>query len=70
MGSPSTPIPMIQKKAVLTLNNYQIRKGRYLGVVLSVDNDRLFIGGVPREMTKDELRTEIGLVSWQHTKTE
>ena len=53
------------KAAVLKLNNYQVRKGWHLGVVLSDDNDRLFIGGIPRQKTKDELHNEINKVSAQ-----
>ena len=53
------------KTAVLKLDNYQVRKGWNLGVVLSDDNDRLFIGGIPRLKTKDELLFEMNKVSTQ-----
>lgn len=36
------------KKAVKQLNNYEIRKGRMIGVCRSVDNCRLFVGGIPK----------------------
>ena len=37
------------KECVRTLNNYEIRKGRTLGVCMSVDNCRLFVGGIPKK---------------------
>ncbi|CAH1786758.1 unnamed protein product [Owenia fusiformis] len=50
-------------KAVKELNNYEIRKGRLLGVCLSVDNCRLFVGGIPKNKQKDEIHTEMDKVT-------
>ena len=36
------------KRAVNELNNFEIRNRRFLGACLSVDNCRLFVGGIPR----------------------
>ena len=51
------------KKAVKHLNNYQIRKGRYPGVCLSIDNCRLFVGGIPKNKTKEEILNEMKKVT-------
>jgi len=33
--------------------------GRFIGVVKSVDNCRLFVGGIPRDKTKEDILEEI-----------
>lgn len=38
------------KECVRQLNNYEIRKGRTLGICMSVDNCRLFVGGIPKKV--------------------
>ncbi|XP_014665238.1 PREDICTED: APOBEC1 complementation factor-like isoform X2 [Priapulus caudatus] len=49
--------------AVKQLNNYEIRKGRYLGVCPSIDNCRLFVGGIPKNKMKDEILSEMKKVT-------
>lgn len=51
------------QKCVRTINNYEIRKGRLLGVCQSVDNCRLFIGGIPKKVKKEEIMEEISKVT-------
>nr|XP_039255746.1 RNA-binding protein 47-like isoform X1 [Styela clava] len=51
------------KEAVRKLNNYEIRKGRLLGVCYSVDNCRLFVGGIPKTKKKDEIYAEMTKVT-------
>jgi RNA recognition motif-containing protein len=51
------------KKAVQELNNYEIRKGRTIGVCRSVDNCRLFVGGIPKTKRKEEILDEIKKVT-------
>ncbi|CAL1548618.1 unnamed protein product [Lymnaea stagnalis] len=51
------------KKAVKELNNFEIRKGRYLGVCSSVDNCRLFVGGIPKTKQKEEILSEMSKVT-------
>jgi len=51
------------QKAVRSLNNYEIRKGRLLGVCQSVDNCRLFVGGIPKKVKRDEILDEISKVT-------
>ncbi|XP_041444468.1 RNA-binding protein 47 isoform X3 [Xenopus laevis] len=51
------------KQAVRELNNYEIRPGRLLGVCCSVDNCRLFIGGIPKMKKREEILEEISKVT-------
>lgn len=46
-------------EAVRQLNGYEIRKGRNIGVVKSVDNCRLFVGKVPKNKSKEEVLEEL-----------
>lgn len=41
------------------LNGYEIRPGRQIGVVKSVDNCRLYVGGIPKTKTKEEVLEEL-----------
>lgn len=47
------------KRAVRELNNLEIRKGKFLGVCQSVDNCRLFVGGLPRDKRRPEILEEV-----------
>lgn len=47
------------KRACQELNNFEIRRGRHIGVVMSVDNCRLFVGGIPRTRTREEVKVEM-----------
>ncbi|CAF0904721.1 unnamed protein product [Brachionus calyciflorus] len=51
------------KKCVNELNNYEIRKGRMIGVCRSVDNCRLFVGGIPKNKKRDEILEEMKKVT-------
>lgn len=51
--------PAEAKKCVKLFNNYEIRKGRLLGVCMSIDNCRLFIGGIPKRVVRDDILEEI-----------
>ncbi|KAG1667440.1 APOBEC1 complementation factor [Nymphon striatum] len=51
------------KEAVRRLDNYEIRKGRFLGVCKSVDNCRLFVGGIPKNKTREEVKEAMGNVT-------
>ncbi|XP_034939143.1 probable RNA-binding protein 46 [Chelonus insularis] len=50
------------KKACQLLDGYQLRPGHKIGVVKSIDNCRLFFGGVPKDKTKAEFTEELGKI--------
>ena len=51
------------KRAVRELNNFEIRKNKLIGVCFSVDNCRLFVGGIPKNKKKEEILEEIKKVT-------
>ncbi|NXW63246.1 A1CF factor, partial [Eurystomus gularis] len=51
------------KNAIKQLNNYEIRNGRLLGVCASVDNCRLFVGGIPKMKKREEILAEMKKVT-------
>ena len=51
------------KKAVSELNNFEIRKNRMIGHCRSVDNCRLFVGGIPKNKKKEEILEEMRKVT-------
>lgn len=51
------------RAAMKQLNNYEIRPGRLLGVCASVDNCRLFVGGIPKCKKREEILTEMKKVT-------
>ncbi|XP_026751323.2 probable RNA-binding protein 46 [Galleria mellonella] len=46
-------------RAVKELNGYEIKPNKPIGVVKSVDNCRLFVGGIPKTKTKEEIFEEL-----------
>jgi len=49
--------PEIATLAIKALNNYEIRKGRRLGIVRSANNCRLCIGNIPSDKNKEDIKT-------------
>jgi hypothetical protein len=49
--------PEIANIAVKTLNNYEIRVGRRLGVVSSTNNCRLCIGNIPSDKNEEDIKS-------------
>ncbi|CAM9534280.1 unnamed protein product [Lampetra planeri] len=47
------------RAAVRGLDNHEVRPGRLLGVCSSVDNCRLFVGGIPKTARKEEILDEM-----------
>lgn len=41
------------------LDNHEIRPGKFIGVCVSLDNCRLFIGSIPKDKRKDEIMEEM-----------
>ncbi|XP_068084815.1 uncharacterized protein [Anabrus simplex] len=52
------PDPETADKAVNVLNNFEIRPGRRIGVVKSVNNCRLYIGGLPVHTSQRAIKEE------------
>jgi len=46
-------------KAIKALNNFEIKEGKFLGVCRSVDNRRLFVGGLLKSKNEDEILAEM-----------
>ncbi|XP_023338204.1 heterogeneous nuclear ribonucleoprotein R [Eurytemora carolleeae] len=46
------------QEAVNQLNDFEIRKGKKLGVTISFNNHRLFVGNIPKNRDKEELMEE------------
>lgn len=51
------------QRAIHLLDNYEIRPGKFIGVCVSLDNCRLFIGSIPKDKNKDEIQEEMMKVS-------
>ena len=47
------------KRAIRDLNNYEIRPGKFIGVIPSVDNRKLWISGLPKNRSADEIQDEM-----------
>ncbi|KOX73795.1 APOBEC1 complementation factor [Melipona quadrifasciata] len=52
----------IARNACAKLDGYEIRPGHRIGVVKSVDNCRLFFGGVPKNKSKEEFIQELNKI--------
>lgn len=50
------------RSACAKLDSYEIRPGHRIGVVKSVDNCRLFFGGVPKHKAKEEFLEELNKI--------
>lgn len=46
-------------RAIQQLNNYEIRPKRFIGVIKSRDNCRLFVGGIPKDKTEEDIKREM-----------
>lgn len=55
--------PAEARTAVRILNNYPIQPGKHIGVVASVDNRRLFVGNIPKERTKEEVKVSVFIIT-------
>ncbi|CAD1468942.1 unnamed protein product [Heterotrigona itama] len=52
----------VARNACAKLDGYEIRPGHRIGVVKSVDNCRLFFGGVPKNKSKEEFMQELNKI--------
>lgn len=44
-------------------NNHEIRPGKHIGVCISVANNRLFVGSIPKSKTKEQIVEEFSKVT-------
>lgn len=47
----------------LQCNNHEIRSGKQIGVCISVANNRLFVGSIPKSKTKEQIVEEFSKVT-------
>ena len=50
---------VIKMKHDFQLNDYELRKGKRIGVTISFNNHRLFVGNIPKNKDRDELLEEL-----------
>ncbi|XP_028653309.1 heterogeneous nuclear ribonucleoprotein Q isoform X2 [Erpetoichthys calabaricus] len=51
------------QEAVKLCNNHEIRPGKHIGVCISVANNRLFVGSIPKSKTKEQIIEEFSKVT-------
>uniref|UniRef100_A0A4W3JAP2 Heterogeneous nuclear ribonucleoprotein R n=1 Tax=Callorhinchus milii TaxID=7868 RepID=A0A4W3JAP2_CALMI len=51
------------QEAVKLCDNFEIRPGKHIGVCISVANNRLFVGSIPKNKTKENIMEEFGKVT-------
>ncbi|XP_055757308.1 probable RNA-binding protein 46 [Salvelinus fontinalis] len=51
------------QRSIHLLDNHEIRPGKFIGVCVSLDNCRLFIGSIPKDKTKEEIVVEMRKVT-------
>uniref|UniRef100_A0A7N6BX95 RRM domain-containing protein n=1 Tax=Anabas testudineus TaxID=64144 RepID=A0A7N6BX95_ANATE len=51
------------QEAVKLCNNHEIRPGKHIGVCISVANNRLFVGSIPKSKTKEQIIEEFAKVT-------
>ncbi|XP_060888026.1 probable RNA-binding protein 46 [Labrus mixtus] len=51
------------QRAIQMLDNHEIRPGKFIGVCVSLDNCRLFIGSIAKDKRKDEIMEEMKKVT-------
>ncbi len=47
------------KLAIKELNNFEIKPGKFIGVIPSVDNRKLWISGIPKNRSAAEIQDEM-----------
>ncbi|XP_063475077.1 heterogeneous nuclear ribonucleoprotein Q isoform X14 [Symphalangus syndactylus] len=63
-GPPPDSVYSGQQPSVGTeYNNHEIRSGKHIGVCISVANNRLFVGSIPKSKTKEQILEEFSKVT-------
>ncbi|XP_025063995.1 heterogeneous nuclear ribonucleoprotein Q isoform X6 [Alligator sinensis] len=63
-GPPPDSVYSGQQPSVGTeYNNHEIRSGKHIGVCISVANNRLFVGSIPKSKTKEQIVEEFSKVT-------
>ncbi|KAM6295945.1 heterogeneous nuclear ribonucleoprotein R isoform 7-T7 [Aegotheles albertisi] len=60
---PDTVYSGVQPGIGTECDNYEIRPGKHLGVCISVANNRLFVGSIPKNKTKENILEEFSKVT-------
>ncbi|XP_034424763.1 probable RNA-binding protein 46 isoform X2 [Hippoglossus hippoglossus] len=47
------------QRAIQTLDNHEIKPGKFIGVCVSLNNCRLFIGSIPKDKKREEIMAEM-----------
>lgn len=55
---PGPGLRLFSLELFLQLNDYEIRKGKKIGVTVSFNNHRLFVGNIPKNRDRDDLFEE------------
>ncbi|XP_047466186.1 probable RNA-binding protein 46 [Mugil cephalus] len=50
-------------RSIQMLDNYEVRPGKFIGVCVSLDNCRLFIGSIPKDKRKEDILDEMQKVT-------
>ena len=51
------------KRAHKELNDFEVRPGKIIGVLPSVDNRKLWISGIPKNRTAEEIKGEMSKIT-------
>lgn len=60
---PRRPSPHLRLLCPPQCNNSEIRPGKPIGVCISVANNRLFVGSIPKSKTKEQIVEEFAKVT-------
>uniref|UniRef100_A0A673YR14 Heteroous nuclear ribonucleoprotein R n=1 Tax=Salmo trutta TaxID=8032 RepID=A0A673YR14_SALTR len=59
----STTYFLLPVSLLMQCDNYEIRSGKYLGVCISVANNRLFVGSIPKNKTRESILEDFSKVT-------
>jgi len=62
-----TFFPLTISSVLPQCNNNEIRPGKHIGVCISVANNRLFVGSIPKSKTKEQIVEEFAKVTGEST---